>query len=256
MEKFLFASDLDNTLIFSYKHRKENDVCVEYLDGIEQSFMTPLGIELLSAVTRHSRLVPITSRSIAQYQRIHLPGIPAPEYALTTNGAILLKNGKIDRKWQEESFRMIAPWMEEMERMLPVLASIEEVLRYRIIDEMYLFAICDDASKAQKVKTMLEHETTLPIEITGRKVYFFPPSLSKGMALKRLRQLLLPDTVIAAGDSPIDLSMLQEADIAFLPQSIWQFADGLERCFIWNQENEFSEFVLETILSKIIQQKG
>lgn len=253
MEKFLFASDLDNTLIFSHKHRKENDVCVEYLDGNEQSFMTPRAIELLSKVVRCSRLVPITSRSIAQYERIHFPEIPAPEYALTTNGAILLKDGEVDRKWQEESFRMIAPWVEEMQRMLPILDSMEEILRYRIVDEMYLFAVCDDAPQAQRVQAMLAPQTTLPVEITGRKVYLFPPALTKGAALKRLRQRILSDTVIAAGDSPIDLSMLQEADIAFLPQKIWEISEHLEHCFVWNQEHEFSEFILETILSNIIQ---
>ena len=255
MEKFLFASDLDNTLVYSYKYRKENDVCVEYLDGNEQSFMTPRAIEMLSDVVGRSRLVPVTSRSIEQYQRIHLPGIPVPEYALTTNGAILLKNGEIDRAWQEESFRIIAPWVEEMQRMLPILDFIEEVLQYRIVDDMYLFAMCDNAPQAQKVKTILTDQTTLPVEITGRKVYFFPPSLTKGAALKRLRQRISSDTVIAAGDSPIDLSMLQEADIAILPQKIWQISADLEHCFVWNQETVFSEFILETILSNIIREK-
>ena len=32
-ESILFASDLDNTLLFSHKHARAGDVCVEYLDG-------------------------------------------------------------------------------------------------------------------------------------------------------------------------------------------------------------------------------
>lgn len=255
MKNVLFASDLDNTLIFSYKHRKEEDVCVEYLDGKEQSFMTPRSIDLLSEVICRSTLVPVTSRSVAQYQRIRIPGIPAPAYALTTNGAILLKEGEIDCQWQEESFRIIAPWVEEMKRMLPVLENTAEVLRCRIVDEMYLFAACEDASQAQKVQEMFALQTTLSVELTGRKVYFFPPALSKGMALKRLRQRLLADTVIAAGDSPIDRSMLQEADAAFLPQTLYQPTDDPEHCFVWNGENKFSEFILETICSKIIPEE-
>ena len=29
----LFASDLDNTLLFSHRHRQDTDRCVEYLEG-------------------------------------------------------------------------------------------------------------------------------------------------------------------------------------------------------------------------------
>ena len=36
MGKMLFASDLDNTLLFSRRHSRPGDVCVEMLDGKEQ----------------------------------------------------------------------------------------------------------------------------------------------------------------------------------------------------------------------------
>ena len=36
MKQTIFASDLDNTLIFSYKHALATDLCVEYLDGKTQ----------------------------------------------------------------------------------------------------------------------------------------------------------------------------------------------------------------------------
>lgn len=38
MKEILLACDLDNTLIYSYKHRVPGDSCVEWLDGQEQSF--------------------------------------------------------------------------------------------------------------------------------------------------------------------------------------------------------------------------
>ena len=41
----IFASDLDNTLIHSYKFRKEDDVCVEWIQDKEQSFMSKKAIE-------------------------------------------------------------------------------------------------------------------------------------------------------------------------------------------------------------------
>lgn len=252
MDKFLFASDLDNTLLFSYKHRKEKDVCIEYLRGKEQTFMSPAAIAMLAQTNEKSRFVPVTSRSIEEYLRIDFPPQCVPEYAVTTNGAILLQNGKIDEKWKEESLQMIAPWIEEMTRMLAVLNEFNEIQRCYIIDGMYLFAKCENALQAQMVQESIQHKTTLSMQVVKRKMYFFPTPISKGMAIKRLRQRFSPDVIIAAGDTSIDLSMLEEADIAFLPQDLWEQSEPLAQCFVWDYEHEFSEFILDKVLSKII----
>ena len=252
MKKFLFASDLDNTLLFSYKYRKEKDVCIEYLHGKEQGFMSPAAITMLAQVYQKSRFIPVTTRSIEQYLRIHFPTESVPEYAVTTNGAILLKNGVVDENWKEESLHMIEPWMEEMTKMLAFMENIEEIRQCRIVDGMYLAIICEDAPQAQKVTAMIEHQTNLLLQVVKRKIYLFPPSISKGMAIDRLRRRFLPDTIIAAGDSPMDLSMLEKADIAILPKNLWEISRPLERYFVWNHEKEFPEFVLNTLLSKIL----
>ena len=84
----LFASDLDNTLLFSVSHRQEGDRCVEWLDGNEQGFMTPETISLLETVHGLTRLIPVTTRSVAQYLRIRFP--VTPDYAVAANGAVLL----------------------------------------------------------------------------------------------------------------------------------------------------------------------
>ena len=45
-ESILFASDLDNTLLFSHKHAQAGDVCVEYLDGKAQGKPEKLWLRL------------------------------------------------------------------------------------------------------------------------------------------------------------------------------------------------------------------
>ena len=70
MKEILLACDLDNTLIYSYKHRVPGDSCVEWLDGQEQSFMTERTQALLRQLPANVRLVPVTTRSKEQYQRI------------------------------------------------------------------------------------------------------------------------------------------------------------------------------------------
>ena len=65
--KILIASDLDNTLLVSHRNRHDGDVCVELNKGNEQSFMTQRGIELLRQVNQKIGFVPITTRSLEQY---------------------------------------------------------------------------------------------------------------------------------------------------------------------------------------------
>ena len=66
MGKMLFASDLDNTLLFSRRHSRPGDVCVEMLDGKEQGYFSPLTIARLREVNACMDFVPVTSRSVAQ----------------------------------------------------------------------------------------------------------------------------------------------------------------------------------------------
>ena len=73
MKRILFATDLDNTLLFSHRHRQPGDRCAELWNGAEQGFFTPETVDLLPQAARQVRLLPITTRSIAQYQRIRWP---------------------------------------------------------------------------------------------------------------------------------------------------------------------------------------
>ena len=52
MNKLIFASDIDNTIMFSYKHRMECDICMEILDGKEQGFCTPNTFALLEQISK------------------------------------------------------------------------------------------------------------------------------------------------------------------------------------------------------------
>ena len=99
MGTILFASDLDNTLLFSHRHRQPEDRCVERLNGAEQGFFTRETPDLLPQVVQRVHLLPITTRSIEQYQRIQWPDGTAPRIALTANGAVLLRDGQMDRAW-------------------------------------------------------------------------------------------------------------------------------------------------------------
>ena len=58
------------------------------------------------------------------------------------------------------------------------------------------------------------------IQRDGRKVYIFANGITKGEALRRFTEGRKSETIIAAGDNLMDVSMLNRADIAFANQSI------------------------------------
>ena len=53
------------------------------------------------------QLLPVTTRSIEQYRRIQWPEETVPRWALTANGAVLLRDGVMDRDWYAQSREMV-----------------------------------------------------------------------------------------------------------------------------------------------------
>lgn len=215
----LFASDLDNTLLFSHRHACRGRVCVEYLDGLEQGFMHPEAMQRLRLLAQRVCFVPVTTRIVEQYERIRLP-CPRPRYALVSNGAILLADGIPDASWTEESRRLAAPGMEEMGRGFRLLQSRPETPRPRMADGFFCYA---KSSDPEQTRTALGQELDprlVTISRAGSKIYILPAALTKGNALLRLQERLHPHRTAAAGDGEMDFSMLSAADAAILPSAM------------------------------------
>ena len=104
----IFASDLDQTLIYSRKSFRapiedESIQLIETIDGKEISFISHKTILLLKKLQLHSHFIPVTTRTIKQFQRIALfQNEIIPEYAITSNGGNILHNGKQDGTWNRK----------------------------------------------------------------------------------------------------------------------------------------------------------
>ncbi len=252
MKNVLFTCDIDNTLIWSYKHKKDGDICVEVLKEKEQGYTTAKTLELLklAALVKGLQIVPLTTRSIEQYERIKW-GDGAPKQALVTNGTLLI-NGitmRVDEQWWMESLAVVSPVKKELDRLFALLSPMDSFIRVRIVDEMYLFVYCADKVDPAVMAAMLKMQTTLKVEYSGKKIYFFPEVADKGVAAKRMYERMGADYLIAAGDSSIDLPMLRMADVAIIPQSMAQYAQELKKAEICPEGKRFSEFVLETAIA-------
>ena len=206
--KYLFA-------IHSYKHKTDDDICIEIYNGREQSFISSRAVELLKEVIKKVLFIPVTTRSIEQYQRIQwLEGIK-PEFAVVSNGANLIHNDNIDKNWRHDTYHYIQPYINELNQQQILLSQNPNFTICRIVDDSFLFLKCFDDVDVESISTELQAQTNLTVQYSGQKIYLFPPKLNKGEALLQLKKLFNPDKVFCAGDSVIDVPMLNLSDIAY-----------------------------------------
>lgn len=221
MINYLFACDLDNTLIHSYKHKTDDDICIEIYNGREQSFISSRAAKLLKEVVKKVLFIPVTTRSIEQYQRIQwIEGIK-PEYAVVSNGANLIYNDDIDLQWQSDSFKnYINTYFDELKQQQILLSKNLNFIICHIVDDGFLFLKCSDTVDVEKISAELQKQTNLTVQCSGRKIYLFPPKLDKGEALLRLKRKFNPNQIFGAGDSAIDVPMLNLTDVAYILNDI------------------------------------
>lgn len=210
--------DLDNTLIYSYKHNIGDDaINVELYQGRKVSFLTKYAYDNLNKIKDRLLLVPTSTRSIEQYKRIDLliGNIP---YALTCNGGVLLINGEKNESWYQTSLELIQeslPSLHTARRFLEKDGRRKFELRF--IEDLFLFTKCQEPEAVvAELKEIVDMDMA-DVFRNNEKVYVVPKKLSKGVAVERFREYAKADRVIAAGDSEFDISMLRAADIRMAP---------------------------------------
>lgn len=219
----ILFSDLDNTLIYS--HHRELDalkIVAEHLDGREQSFITRFTYEYLVGAD-WLNVVPVTTRTEKQYKRIEISDVLRFKYAIICNGGKLLIDGREDKKWSDETFRMVNDYSKSVEEAAKLLGGLcgNEIVH---IPEKYM--CYSKIDNPEFVKDILNRELNLNevnVQTDSRKVYIFANGITKGVAVKRFKKRFSQENVIAAGDGLMDVSMLNEADYAFAGQNIDRF---------------------------------
>lgn len=245
----IFNTDLDNTMIYSYKHDiGEDKLCAEIYEGREISFVTRKTSELIKKANSAVMLVPTTTRTFEQYSRIDL-GIGTPEYALVCNGGVLIVNGAEDEEWSKISYSMVEDCQDQLALAEKYLETDENrCMEVRNIRNLFVFTKSTDPNMSiERLKSKLDTDK-VDVFYTGIKVYVVPKTLGKGNAIERLRKKLGGDLVIAAGDSEFDVSMLDVADVAIAPETLASRAELKKDTYVVSKEYLFSEKVLEKVL--------
>lgn len=227
---FLVASDLDRTLIYSSRafwlETTDSDapaiVVSEIYQGVPISYMTRAAEQLLLELTAAATFVPVTTRTVAQYSRIRLPG-PVPRFAITTNGGTILTDGVVDADWsrtlQTRLATEAAP-LAEVRALLTDPSAAAWILRVHTAEDLFTYAIIDREEMPADWITALQVQcVTLgwAVSVQGRKLYCVPEAVNKSSAVAEVHRRVGASTVLAAGDSLLDQRMLEEAHVAFRP---------------------------------------
>lgn len=281
----VFHTDLDNTLIYSYKHDiGEQKRCVELYQGREISYITQETYRLLRMLSGQKEqvlIVPTTTRTVEQYQRIDL-GVGSFRYALACNGGVLLVNEcaccanertdicnfahkkeeswyrgswemiREDESWYRVSLGLIQDSVGELRRALGILdRDPRRNFALRFIRDLFVFTKCREPEAVVTDLKKTLNVGLVDVFNNGVKVYVVPKVLNKGKAVERFREYVGADYVIAAGDSEFDISMLEAADLGFAPPALarcYSFS-GKVNCLLG--ERIFAEAMLERILADI-----
>ncbi|MFB9276563.1 hydrolase [Cohnella cellulosilytica] len=224
----IFACDLDQTLIYSRRSMgpvgESELVPVEKYEGEDLSFMTRAAYSRLRELSLELDFVPTTTRIYEQYERIHglTDGIRV-RYAIVSNGGRVLVDGRTDAGWDgmiREAVRLTAAPGEEAKALFDRLADPRWVLKERYCDGLFYAVVVDRDGVPDGWMEELTGELAglgWNCSLQGRKMYLVPDPVSKGAAVRYVKELAGASFVFAAGDSLLDESMLRIADAAMAP---------------------------------------
>ncbi|MFD1929841.1 hypothetical protein ACFSFY_17530 [Sporosarcina siberiensis] len=193
--------------------------------GKELSYMTEKAIVLLQELSEKMMFVPVTTRTVEQYNRISLfKDEIRPTYAVVCNGGIVLEDGQIDLNWQEYIRKKVSKSkisVTDIKRKIEKTSDSTWLESIRVVD---LFFICiiikpdftplhilDEYSKWAE-------ENDLLFSIQGRRVYFIPSFINKWDAVQYIAEKEDKKTVFAAGDSLLDVDMVEKSTFGLIPR--------------------------------------
>jgi hypothetical protein len=228
------AVDLDRTLVYSPSALLLDEaepevrrlVCVELYRGRPLSFVTEAAAAGIAELNERGVLVPVTTRTVEQYQRIALPG-RAPALALCANGGRLLRDGVEDLDFTAAVRARLAGAGAPLAELHAELVRVSEpgsgrpfVEQVREASGLFCYAVVEREGLPTgwiEGLTAFAAERSWGVSVQGRKVYLVPTALTKAAAAREVADLLGADLLLAAGDSLLDADLLEVADAAIRP---------------------------------------
>lgn len=226
----IYFSDLDRTIICSKKLIKDNDdvICIEYIGDNEISYISKDILRKVDILNSTKIFIPTTTRSIEQFNRINFKKLGINfRYAITSNGACILKDGKILESWKKH-----IDLLKDNATKLDVLIKNYEdkfskeiepyITKFRIVEDNFFYIVLNkNTTNIDFLNNFISY-----LEKNGwnyfkncSKVYFLPIGMTKENAITFLMENEFKGLEFSAlGDSSMDSGMLSIASRAYIPR--------------------------------------
>lgn len=213
--------DIDNTLIYSYrKEVKGEKICVEYINGRIQSYMTTRTYDYFTNQNKYD-IIPVSTRTVPQYSRLsELTDKLGVRYAVVCNGGILLDRGEPDKTWLDETYRLIGRTSHELEKAAEFMEKLSSREVHRT-EGIMIYTVTDDPDYVKQQMKEKTKDSGLTVFSDNKKVYCVPSVINKGNAVKRCIERFGKSRSVSAGDGIQDIPMLEAADIAIAEPHIF-----------------------------------
>ena len=226
----MIVSDLDRTLIYSASalqlptpdEESPNLISVEIFQGRPQSFMTLSASRRLTDIAAAATFVPVTTRTMAQYNRVHFPGVE-PIFAITSNGGNILVDGLPDQGWHRSMSAAIAACgatLSEVKLELKSRSQDDWAINRRVGDDLFCYLVVDPLLLPDDFVeswTSWCQDRGWRVSVQGRKIYAVPQPLTKERAMLAIADRIGARRVLAAGDGALDAGFLAAADAGMRP---------------------------------------
>ncbi|WP_072805047.1 HAD family hydrolase [Rhodococcoides yunnanense] len=224
----LVSVDLDRTMIYSSSalgFAVDTTVrCVEMYQGAPLSYMTDVAADSLERLAHAAVVVPTTTRTVEQYERISLPGAPW-RYAITSNGGNILIDGKPDLEWRDQFSEVD---LAGVRTELAIRADGDWVHKLRTADELFCYLVVEPSMVPPDFIADWSAWCAARgwnVSQQGRKIYTMPDVVCKSRAVAEVLGRCVDDGLLdasaltlAAGDGALDAEMLVAAQLSIRPR--------------------------------------
>lgn len=221
--KLLFVTDLDRTIIHSSKFLNNSIMdsiqCVES-DGIQNiSFILTEALQVQQALSEFIHFVPVTTRSRVLFDRIRI--FKDIDYAIIENGATILYRGEVLSTWEHQikQYLLEGDFSRKLSRADELLTDLHYSERGSVshIGDKFVMCKTDCPDEMERCLSEELNKDDFHYTIQGRKVYVIPRGITKENAVSFLEGILETTYTFASGDGMLDLGMLLQADVAYVP---------------------------------------
>ena len=238
MNKPLFFCDLDQTMIYSSRLVDKFTGTYNGLAVVEthakkpHSFMTLNAVNVLQELSKEVVFIPCSTRSPTQFERVYVPSVIV-KHTILDNGGKIYTNSIEDKNWTKKMHEEIdssskAP-SDVYSEITAMFGKEEWFNKIRITSNMFVAVIAYDKVPTHFIEYVESQikDWNYTYSVQSRSIYMIPNAVTKEKAAQEVSERYDSEEIFAAGDSVLDLGLLEFAKHSIRPAHGELFDKGL-----------------------------